>query len=293
MQRLVDVLEPLAPKEGVNPTRLPGVAVFRASTSSPKVPLCYSQGIIILAQGSKRVYLEDQVFEYNPDNCLVLTLPLPAECETRVEPGKPLLSLAIDIDLRQLNELVRLYDEHGLGVADSEGLAACKSLYVSRITEPFAATVLRLAQSLSAPLQADVLGKGLVREVLFHLLAGEQAGPLYALAQHNTHLARLERALKYLHEHYDQPLDVEQLAAMANMSSSTFHRNFRQITASSPIQYLKKLRLDRARALLLDQGLKVKQAAARVGYESPNQFSREFKRHFGQTPQHCAAAPQG
>ena len=96
--------------------------------------------------------------------------------------------------------------------------------------------------------------------------------------------------MKYLHEHYDQNLDVEQLAAMANMSPSSFHRNFRQITASSPIQYVKKIRLTRARELLMDQGVKVKQAAARVGYESPTQFSREFKRYFGHSPQETLSA---
>ncbi|MGY0216111.1 AraC family transcriptional regulator N-terminal domain-containing protein [Endozoicomonadaceae bacterium StTr2] len=283
MNPLANLLENLAPEEGYNPTALKGVGVFKATTSSPRQPLCYSQGMIIMAQGFKRVHLEDAVFEYNPDNYLVLTLPMPAECETLVEPGKPLLSLVIDIDINQLNELVRLFDEHGEACTDNS-LAECKSLYVSRVTEPFAATVLRLAQSLQSPLQRDVLGLSLVREVLYHALCGEQAGPLFSLALHNTHLARLERALKYLHEHFDQPLDVDQLATLANMSPSTFHRNFRQIMASSPMQYLKKLRLNKARELLLDQGLKVKQAANRVGYESSTQFSREFKRYFGKTP---------
>ncbi len=99
----------------------------------------------------------------------------------------------------------------------------------------------------------------------------------------------MERVLKHLHNNFQGSLDVEQLASMANMSSSTFHRNFKQITSSSPIQYVKKIRLSRARELLQDQGLKVKQAAAQVGYESPTQFSREFSRYFGQSPSECAS----
>ncbi|WP_261389182.1 AraC family transcriptional regulator [Ferrimonas balearica] len=288
MTPLAQLLDALAPEEGYNPTALPGVGVYRASTSRPREPLCYQQGIIIMAQGSKRVHLEDQHLDYDPDHYLVLTLPIPAECETRVKPGEPLLSLLVDIDLAQLNALVRLFDEHQLGQAGNDRLAEGRSLYVSPMTESFSELVLKLARALQSPLELAALGEGLVRELLFHLLQGAHAGPLFALARHNTHLARLERALKHLHDHFHRPLEVEQLASLANMSPSTFHRNFRQMTASSPIQYQKKLRLTRAKELLLDQGLKVKQAAAMVGYESPTQFSREFKRYFGQTPQHCA-----
>ena len=101
-------------------------------------------------------------------------------------------------------------------------------------------------------------------------------------------MSKMERTLKHLHNHYDDKLDVEQLASMANMSTSTFHRNFKQITASSPIQYVKKLRLSKAKDLLQDQGIKVKQAAAQVGYESATQFSREFTRYYGILPRDCA-----
>ena len=275
MNQLAQCLSSLANDEGYNATHLPGVGVFKASESREREPLCYSQGIFIVAQGAKRVFLEQQVYEYNPENYLVLTLPIPAECETRVSSGEPLLSLLIDIDLSLLHPLVRLFDEHNQTLGTGEGGIESRSLYASPVSEAFAATVMRLANCLHSPLQSAALGRGLVQELLFLILCSEHAAPLFALARHNTHLARLERAMKYMHEHYDQTLDVERLATLANMSPSTFHRNFRQMTASSPIQYLKKLRLSRARELLQDQGLRVKQAAAMVGYESPTQFSRE------------------
>ncbi|WP_419831461.1 AraC family transcriptional regulator N-terminal domain-containing protein [Endozoicomonas atrinae] len=279
MNQLAQCLSGLALEEGYNGTHLSGVGVFKASESRQREPLCYSQGIFVVAQGAKRVYLEQKVYEYNPENYLVLTLPIPAECETRVAPGEPLLSLLIDIDLSLLHPLVRLFDEYNQTSDASEGGIESRSLYVCPVSEVFSATVLRLAQCLHSPLQSAALGRGLIQELLFLILCSEQAEPLFALARHNTSLARLERALKYMHEHYDQNLDVERLASLANMSPSTFHRNFRQMTASSPIQYLKKLRLSRARELLQDQGLRVKQAAAMVGYESPTQFSRSYD-HF-------------
>lgn len=287
MNTLVENLAMLASNEGYNPTPLKGVGVFKASESTGRVPLCYSQGIIIMAQGSKRVYLDRQAYDYNPNNYLVLTLPMPAECETLVEPGKPLLSMIIDFDLGLLNELVRLFDEHRQ-IKPSNHQSETKGIFVCQSTNALLDSVLRLSQCLNSPLQCDVLGKSLIREVMYHVLMGPQAAPMFALVSHNTSLSRLERVLKHLHSNYQDSLDVEQLASMANMSSSTFHRNFRQVTASSPIQYVKKLRLNRAKELLLDQGLKVKQAAVQVGYESPTQFSREFTRYFGRSPRDCA-----
>ncbi|GAA6169249.1 AraC family transcriptional regulator [Sessilibacter corallicola] len=284
MTNLVNLLEKLANEEGYNQTRLDGVGVYKASESSSRVPLCYSQGLIVVAQGQKQVFLDEQVYHYNPDNYLVLTLPLPAECETIVTPGQPLYCMMIDFDMGQLTELVRLFDEHH----QSSLYHSCKEtkgLYASECNAEFNQAILRLAECLQSPLKSDVLGKGLVREVLYILLQGPLAASLFALVSHNTQLSRLERVLKYLHENYQEQLDVDQLADMANMSTSSFHRNFKQMTASSPIQYVKKMRLNRAKELLLDQGLKVKQAAAQVGYESPTQFSREFKRYFGESPQ--------
>ena len=289
MSVLAQHLAAIATQDGPNATHLKGVYAFKASQSSGRVPLCYSQGVIIIAQGSKQVYFNEQVHDYNPDNYLVLTLPLPAECATAVEPGKPLYSLVIDFDMSQLTELVRLFDQHHQS-ATCNSVQEAKGLYVSRMSHDLSDAVNRLAACLNSPLQCDALGQSLVREVLYHLLQGPQAASLFALVSHNTQLARLERVLKYLHEHYQDPLDIDHLAEMANMSSSTFHRNFKQMTASSPIQYVKKLRLSRARELLQDQGIKVKQAAAQVGYESPSQFSREFKRYFGESPQMAGQA---
>ncbi|WP_448553133.1 AraC family transcriptional regulator [Thalassotalea montiporae] len=289
MQDLIESLTALAPNEGVNKTPLPGVYVFKASQSSGKIPLCYSQGVIWVAQGQKRVYFNESVYEYNPDNYLALAVPVPAKCDTIVEPGKPLLSLMIDFDMNLLNELVRIFTDHGCSQATGVDNTSEKNkgLFVSQCTDNLRCTIVRLAKCLQDDMQSSVLGKSLIREVFYHILKGPNAAPLFSLVSHNTHLSKMEKVLKHLHTHYSGRLDVEQLATMANMSASTFHRNFKQITASSPIQYIKKLRLSRARELLVDQGLKVKQAAAQVGYDSPTQFSREFTRYFGQSPSEC------
>lgn len=279
----------LAVAEGVNKTPLPGVYVYKTSQSQARAPLCYRQGVIFVVQGHKRIFIDNQGYDYNPDNYLVLTLPVVAECETHVEPGKPMLSLVIDFDLGLLGEMVRIINDFEFGSA-ADKLEDARSLYVSRCTKNLADSITRLTACLNSPLDSAILGPNLVREVLFHLLRGPQAAPLFALVSYNTHLSRLEKVLSHLQDHYQERLEVDQLAQMANMSTSSFHRNFRLVTASSPKQYVKKLRLNRARDLLLDQGLKVKQAAAQVGYESPTQFSREFKRYFGLSPQEFGRA---
>jgi AraC-like DNA-binding protein len=289
MQSLITQLELLAPSEGYNQTFINGVGIYKSSESAQRTPLCYSQGIIFVLQGQKRVFFDEQIYTYNPDNYLVLTVPLPAECETQLTNNGPLLSLIIDFDMSVLGELVRVFDEHGK-LNNNDKMSNAKGLFVSENTDALSCTLTRLVDCLGSKLQSDIIGKGLVREVFYHVLQGPQASPLFDLVSHNTHMSKMERTLKHLHNHYDDKLDVEQLASMANMSASTFHRNFKQITASSPIQYVKKLRLSKAKDLLQDQGFKVKQAAAQVGYESATQFSREFTRYFGISPSDYAKA---
>jgi AraC-like DNA-binding protein len=132
-----------------------------------------------------------------------------------------------------------------------------------------------------------VLGKGLVYELLFRILCGENAAVLYALAMKNTNVAKIEKALKLIHSSYNSAMNVDSLSALVNMSPSAFHRAFNDVTTSSPIQYIKKIRLTRARDLLLEQRVRVSEAAIHVGYESAAQFSREFKRYFGNSPSDC------
>lgn len=286
MFELAEALAGLAGHEGLHTTRIAGVRVYRCDHPRKREPLCYSQGIIFVAQGVKRVHLDGRIYEYNPNNYLALPLPTPAECETLCQPEQPLLSLILDLDLTVLHELVRVLDEHRVsgGRPHSEEPQPL-SLFVSPVTAALAQSLLRLARALQDPVTARVLGAGLIREVLLHVLKGPNGASLIDLVRHNTHLARLEPVLRYMHSHYAEPVDVGQLSRLANMSPASFHRNFRRATSMSPIQYIKRIRLTRAREILLDKGIRVGEAAAQVGYESPSQFSREFKRYFGQPPQ--------
>ena len=142
----------------------------------------------------------------------------------------------------------------------------------------------RLVKCLLSETETRVLGPGLVREILFRVLQGPQAPLLHALAAYNSNFAMVARALRLMQRDFGEKLDIDRLAGEAQMSTSAFHRAFREVTSDSPMQYLKKVRLNKARDLILQAEMKAYMAADRVGYESASQFSREFKRYFGKTP---------
>lgn len=273
----------LADKEGINETALEGVKIFRSSKYAQRGPLCYYQGMLIVGQGKKRVYFDDKVFDYDPQHSLIMTVPMPVECETFASIDEPVLVLVVDIDLHQLNHLTRLMDEHHQLPTDLNE-AHQPGYFIADNNEEMELCVIRLLEALQSPLEAQALGQALQQELLFRILSQPNAAPLYALSQSHTRLSRIDKALSFIHKNYGSSIEVEQLAALVNMSPSSFHRYFKQVTACSPIQYLKKIRLNKARELLQQQGFKVKDAALNVGYESAAQFSREFKRYFKQNP---------
>ncbi len=279
---LADLMKRLAPREGVNQTRISQVKIFKASQYQARQPLCYKQGVIIVGQGTKRVFLGEKVYEYNPDNYLVLSVPLPAECETRATPKTPLLSMILDLDMTVIKEIISQM-ESGPGKSCTPP-GSSKGLYLAQTTGQIKDACLRLLQALESPVESRIMGPAVIRELTFRIICGENGAALHALAMKNTTLSRVDKALKLIHGNYNIPMDVDQLAGLVHMSPSAFHRAFKGVTASSPIQYLKKIRLDKARTLIMDQGLRVNEAATRVGYESSTQFSREFKRYFGTTP---------
>ncbi|MDD8060532.1 MULTISPECIES: AraC family transcriptional regulator [Shewanella] len=283
MSEIANLMAQLAPKEGINDTHLAGVRVFRGSQYASRGPLCYSQGVLIVGQGKKRVYIEDQTFDYDRQHSLVMTVPLPVECETFASIEEPVLVLMVDINLVQLNYIVRLMDEHHQIPKDLNE-SRQSGFFIANSTEDMDCSVIRLLQALQSPLEAKVMGEALVLELLYRLLDAPNSAPLYALSLTHTRLSRVEKALSYIHKHYGESVEVDTLASLVNMSPSAFHRCFKEVTTSSPIQYLKKIRLNKARELLQLQRLKVKEVSTQVGYESTAQFSREFKRYFDQSP---------
>jgi AraC-like DNA-binding protein len=286
MDKIASLMDLLAPQHGSNPTFLPGTSIYKEIQYKCRQPFMYNQGVVLIGQGSKRVYLSNTVYEYDPETYLVISVPIPAECEIYASKEEPLLALIVDIDMGMLNRIISHMDEH----VDHSLLKRSekhRGIYVAGATPMIKDVVLRLLSALQSPMESSVLGKGLIYELLFRIMCGENAAVLYALAMKNTNVARIEKALKHIHTSYSSAMNVDSLASLVNMSPSAFHRAFNDVTTSSPIQYIKKIRLNKARDLLLEQQVRISEAAIHVGYESAAQFSREFKRYFGNSPSEC------
>lgn len=268
------------PKESV-----PGVRLIYGITPGMRTPVMYDPGIIFLFSGHKVGYINERVFRYDANEYLLLTVPLPFECETFATPEVPLAGIRLDVDVLQLQELLMDIGED----EQFQPAMAASGINSAILSDEILCAVERLLDVMERPLDARILGKQIVREILYHVLTGPRGGALLALVSRQTHFSLISRVLKRIENKYTENLSVEQLAAEANMSVSAFHHNFKSVTSTSPLQYLKSYRLHKARMMIIHDGMKASAAAMRVGYESASQFSREFKRYFGVTPGEDAA----
>ena len=261
---LADKVNKLKNKENSLSELLPDVRLLYGETPFARTPVMYEPGI---------------------NEYLLLTVPLPFECETYATSEVPLAGLRLNVDILQLQELLMDIgeDEH------FQPSMAASGINSATLSEEILCAAERLLDVMERPLDARILGKQIIREILYYVLTGPCGGALLALVSRQTHFSLISRVLKRIENKYTENLSVEQLAAEANMSVSAFHHNFKSVTSTSPLQYLKNYRLHKARMMIIHDGMKASAAAMRVGYESASQFSREFKRYFGVTPGEDAA----
>jgi AraC-like DNA-binding protein len=278
-QRMVELFATLAPNEGATKSCLEGISFLRASHPMPRRPVLYEPSIVIVCQGRKRGFLGEHVFQYDAQQYLVLSVPLPFECETYASPEEPFLGVSLRVDLTVIAELLMaLNDTHGAAHTEPRGI------YSTPLDAPLSNAVQRLLEALASAAEARILAPAIVREICYRVLTGEQGDALRAALTHQHHFGRIAKALRRIHADYRGELDVDTLAREANMSLAVFHAQFKAVTLTSPMQYVKTTRLHHARLLMLQDGVSAGAAAARVGYESASQFSREFKRLFGLSP---------
>ncbi|MBB1275442.1 AraC family transcriptional regulator [Pseudoalteromonas sp. SR43-3] len=269
--------------EGTMETVIPGVYFHRATKSSPRQPLIYNSGIIIVGQGHKIIHFPEHQIKYGAGDYLVLGVPVPLECEAFTDNDLPVMGIAIDINPAMLHKLVNQIMQHK-PLSASSSSAQIGAVQSATLDTAMELVTHRLLAVLNNPIEADIFGEDIVKELVYRVLCGPQGHTLIGLAMHDGHYARIARTLSTMHSSYANQITVEGLAEDVNMSVSSFHRAFRQVTFESPLQYLKKVRLAKAKELITTSGSKANEAALKVGYTSPSQFSREFKRHFNKTP---------
>lgn len=283
-QRLVKLLESLAKNDGISDTVLDNVRIIRSSRHLPRHPIVYEPFIMILAQGQKIVYLGNEIYKYDPDNYLVITMPLPMECETIASPEEPLLGIAIKVDPVMISELLFKMDP-----IKPRSKSTPRGVYSSKLPRLIKDAVIRMLESLTDPVDGRVLGPQTVREIVYRILGDDHGEVLRLLAMRHGRFGQMAKVLNRIHTDFNTKFDIETMAEEANMSISSFHNNFKAVTSTSPIKYIKEIRLQKARLFMAQDGLSATEAAVNVGYESASQFSREFKRYFGNTPAYEAA----
>ena len=270
----------LTPEDGMHRSLIPSLDLIRGSVPTVCMPSVYQPSLAFVVQGRKRALLNDDVFHYDALNYLVVSVTLPAVGQVlEASPERPYLCLRLNLDLGQIARLLLELGDRG-----AAPVAADRGLFVARMDEALLDAVLRMVKLLDAPQDIAMLAPVIQREIYYRVLRGELGHRLVDLAGGDGASHRVVRAIEWLKARYTAPLRVEELAAAVHMSASALHHRFKEVTAMSPLQYQKHLRLHEARRLMFTDGIECAAAGHRVGYESPSQFSREYRRLFGAPP---------
>jgi len=270
--------------DGGHATAIRELTLYRFSNPTEPAHILQQPAVYVVVQGRKQVTVGDETYVYDPSQYLAVSLELPAVGRVIVaSPEKPYLCLTLNVDAR---ELAALIVETGLPASrdDHDG----RALYVSPLESPLLEGLLRLVRLLDAPQDIPVLAPLILRELHYRLLQGEQHGRLAEMAIGDGRLRRVARAITWIKGHFAEPMRIEALAKLVNLSPSALHSHFKAVAAMSPIQYQKRLRLQEARRRLLSGATSAEAVAYDVGYASASQFSREYVRLFGQPPRRDA-----
>ena len=267
-------------KEGLLVTAIPGVSLARRDAPTPPTSSLYEPSICVIAQGVKCVLLGDDTYVFDAHHFLLTSVDLPTVVQIlHASREQPYLSLLVQLDPREMAQLMA--DSH---LPSPQAQHSSRGMATGAVTVPLLSACQRLLDLLAAPQDIPILAPLIQREILYRLLVGEQGTRLRQIALAGSPSQQITQAIAWLKRHCTIPLRIEDLAAQAHMSPSTFHHHFRELTAMSPLQYQKWLRLNEARRLMLMERLDATAAALQVGYASPSQFSREYRRVFGAPP---------
>ncbi|MCG8914957.1 AraC family transcriptional regulator [Actinokineospora sp. PR83] len=267
-------------------TDIDAVRIFRADRPSPPTPTTYGQVLALVAQGVKRFALGDRLYEYRAGEYVIASVDLPVTAQfTRACPGEPALGFGLDLRPAAVAEVLLAADAAELPAPAPDAPAG---LAVSTASAELLDAVVRLLRLLDQPRDIPVLAPLIKREIIWRLLTGEQGDILRQFGLPDSSLSHIAKAVQWIRDNYALPFRVEEVAQRVGMSVSAFHRNFQAVTSMSPIQYRKQIRLQHARLLLAANPGDIAGVSRQVGYESPAQFSREYRRQFGDPPRRDA-----
>jgi len=261
-------------------TEIPGLSLYRRDEPTQPTSIMYEPRICMIAQGAKRVLLGDDTYVYDEHHFLIASVDLPTVVQIiKASREKPYLGLVLKLDQRQMSQL--MVDSN---LPPPRPQQSSRGMATGEVTLPLLNAFQRLIDLLDKTEDIPILAPIIQREIHYRLLVGDQGARLRQIASAGTQSQQIARAIDWLKSNFTRPLRIDDLAKQVNMSTSTFHHHFRALTAMSPLQYQKWLRLNEARQLMLTEHLDAATSAFQVGYESPSQFNREYRRLFGAPP---------
>ncbi|MEM7330924.1 MAG: AraC family transcriptional regulator [Chloroflexota bacterium] len=279
----LELLDRHTSDDGIGTTPIPNLHTIRTSQLNARQPQVYPPGIVLGAQGIKHIYLGGKRYVYGRGHMIASFLSVAALCEVvQASPEKPLLGIGITMDLNRISQMIvtmARFEPFSSQIDEGEPSA----IFTAPIKENLLDAAVRLLRTLENPSEAAILGQSVVDEIFFRLLSEEQNGRLKNVLQQRGQIQQIARAVEHLQNHLDKPVSIDELASLVNMSSSGFHKKFKQVMHASPLQYAKSIKLNRAQEYLMS-GKTVSETAYLVGYNNLAQFSREYKRHFGNPP---------
>jgi AraC-like DNA-binding protein len=281
LARLARAVAHIAQLDGDHATAISALSLHRRSAPTEPLHCIYGLGLGVIAQGAKQVMLGDKVIDYAPGQSMLTTIDLPVVSHVmQASAREPFLGLLLTLDSRHITQLVSEMD-----LAQRPSERVYQSISVEPLDEALVDALIRLVEVLDEPALVPSLAPLIQQEITIRLLAGPHGARLRHLVAAGSPSQQIAKTVAWLKRNFTQTLLVDELAARAHMSPSTFRQHFRASTGTSPLQFQKQLRLQEARQLMLNQNLDASNAGGIVGYESPSQFSREYSRLFGAPPQ--------
>ena len=277
---LAKLIERYSGRDGVRATAIPSLFFNRQCVITGPVYGVFKPSLCIVVQGAKDVWLAQERFRYSPADYLIASVDLPVIGQVvEASSDLPYLSLKLEFTSKQILDVL---SDLEVRVRPKEN--SSRAMFVSRIEASLLDAVIRLARLLDNPEDIPVLAPLITKEILYRVLQGQHGVTLEQIAIEGSYTYRIRNVIEQIMNHYDRSFRIEDLAEIANMSVSSLHRHFKEVTAMSPLQFQKQLRLHEARRLLLSESADAAEVAFRIGYESPSQFSREYSRMFGFPP---------
>jgi AraC-like DNA-binding protein len=278
-QKLINLVRDLTPVEGPQSTAIEELILYRSNSPTSTNHVIYEPAFCVMLQGSKAIYCGNEVLQYKALQYLLVPVMMPAAGKVILaSENSPYLALRMNINMRELTDLIIDTASHGRSVEKSKGL------HVGQVDSVLLNAIHRLVQLSQHPSDIEVMLPLLRREILYRLLQGELGAVLRDFTQIDSQANRIASVIELIKQRFDQPLRIKDLADSVHLSESALFNAFKTVTTMSPLQFQKQLRLNEARRLMLSDGTEASTASYRVGYESPSQFSREYSRLFGAPP---------